>query len=600
MARSEEWNIPDEIARLSKEAPSLAAFPGVGGVVWVDSDNYSFTAEGAKKHDNLFLILTGDLSRDGGAARRRIPLPSEDGADLKVTEAGWYDPSTGLRLGDLPRREYDESGLRGVEIDFPEEASGCVVAISTTTLAGGEYNLEGVKMLAGEYPVWEQTITVDIPQGMNLYWEGAGIRAPERSSSGGTERVRWTLLNQPVWRSYGILEEGRPALVFSLQHGQISRLKALKELEGAPYAPAIPPGISSVRSSLTRVAQALTNYMSPRLIDAIEGADSGSYRVRPTGDISPDGPWTDCEQVMIAAKWASALGFDARVYWTQKIPVGIDGPASASLWRGPVLKVVDGSGGEFYFKSGRASDLEKLHPSLYGETLFRAGNSGAAERIEIPRGSASDHLLSQKWKLAMDENGIATGSMELTATGAWVSVMGLESIDLSRGDASRDDIDASLRENMDFDIPGLVLVAKSMKNSSTALRVVFDVKASSGIVSGNDILFRMTGGIPRCFEDIAAADSKYSFRFPFLFEMNSVISTPKGYRAVSLPGKVQSGDSKIMLEESLVHWTKKARAESACRWTVRSVNIDEYLLGRVQEQLAGIAGWSRLEIPFRK
>jgi hypothetical protein len=89
-------------------------------------------------------------------------------------------------------------------------------------------------------------------------------------------------------------------------------------------------------------------------------------------------------------------------------------------------------------------------------------------------------------------------------------------------------------------------------------------------------------------------------RFPFVLEINSLISTPKGYRALNLPGKTQTGDSKAMLEQSIVHWPKRALAEATCRWTVRGSDIDEYASSRIADQLARIAAWPEMTIPLRK
>jgi hypothetical protein len=93
---------------------------------------------------------------------------------------------------------------------------------------------------------------------------------------------------------------------------------------------------------------------------------------------------------------------------------------------------------------------------------------------------------------------------------------------------------------------------------------------------------------------------KYSLRFPFVFEINSEISTPKGYKALTAPVKVQTGDAKAMLEQSLVHWPKKALADGSCRWTVRSPEADEYMSGRIADQLTLVMGWPDTAIPLRK
>ncbi|MDR1915486.1 MAG: hypothetical protein LBQ58_02805 [Synergistaceae bacterium] len=584
-----DWDVSAEIKRLYREAPSLAAFPDVDGVVWMSSYNYTLMPDGAMRRIHRFLILLGNETNEGMSSRK-IPRPSDEGAVMDIIGAAWYNPSTGEKMGDLARESYDADGIKGEIVVFPDSAQGRVVAVETVVSAPGRYFLDDVLTLAGELPIWEQTISVEIPDGINLYWEGFGVREPERRENRGAEIITWTVMNQPVWRNSGVLDERCPTLIFSLQHGLMTHLKNLKEMENLFRAPSLPAAISSSRGNLSRAVASLAAYMSTKLIPPDEYEPS---LVRDNSYISDDGPWTAWEQVIIASKWMTSMGFDARLFWAQTLPVGSDGPTSYALWREPVLKIADNKGNEIFFKSSRTEDFEKLHPSLYGAVIYRA-NGANLERLALPRGSASDHQILQMWKLSIDEMGIATGTLDLTVTGAWVDILSLYV------EPTLEYIGPLLLENIYFNMPGLSVEPRSLKALASGYRVNFDVRAALGIVSGNDILFRIPGGIPNCFRDIPDSGSKYSFKFPFVFEQNSIISTPKNYRVLSLPGKVQIGDSKAMLEGSVVHWTKKGQAEAMNRWTVRSSSIDEYLSGRVSEQLAIVSSWSELTVPLRK
>jgi hypothetical protein len=108
------------------------------------------------------------------------------------------------------------------------------------------------------------------------------------------------------------------------------------------------------------------------------------------------------------------------------------------------------------------------------------------------------------------------------------------------------------------------------------------------------------GGLPASLGEIPQDGMKYTLRFPFVFEINSEISTPKGYRALSVPGKIQIGDSKAMVDRELVHWARSGRAEGYFRWTVRSFDMDEYMSGRMAEQLSMAVAWPDTTIPLRK
>jgi hypothetical protein len=427
-------------------------------------------------------------------------------------------------------------------------------------------------------------VEVEVPDGVPVYWEGAGVREPERVRGGKIERYIWTVFNEPAWERdrAGLIDLGKPALAFSLGHGQFANLKKLRELENPSYAPKIPASFTSAKSDLKRTLQNIAGYMSSRSIPLTEGTD----KVRKHDIIGPDGPWTGWEQVLIAARWMSSLGFKTDVYWIQKFPSGTDGPASRTIWSEPVLRALDKNGADFYFKSGQTGSPEKLHPSLYGEVLYKAGNSGA-ERITLPRGTAADHVLSQNWKISVDERGVASGRVDITFTGAWMNVFSLAA-------------ESGVTPEINFSAPGITFEETSSKNIPNGRRVSYAVQAAPGIVAQDSLLLKLMGGLPVCFGDIPRDGSAYSFRFPFIFEINAAITTPKGYKALSVPGKSSFGDSSAVVEQSATHWPRKRLVESSCRWTVRSAKSDEYQSARIAEQLAAVSAWPDTAIPLRK
>ncbi|MDR1581469.1 MAG: hypothetical protein LBS35_14020 [Synergistaceae bacterium] len=582
----EKWDVQKEVTRLSAAAPNFAAYPpATEAIFWKLSDRYSLSDDGGALHDGIYVLYLKEDGIGGTARSIRFPYPEEEGASLEVTLSAWYDPEDGSFIGELTREEYDLYGIRGVEISFPEESAGCVAVLALSESIPGNYRLDGLVSLAVAFPVWERTVEVEVPGGVPVYWEGVGVREPERVRGGKTERYIWTVLNEPAWKRgrTGLINAGKPALAFSLDRGQFANLKKLRELESPPYAPKIPSSVASAKSDLKRTLQNIAGYMSSRSVPPAEGTG----RVRRRDVIGPDGPWTGWEQVLIAARWVSSLGFETDVYWLQHIPSGTDGPASRAIWSEPVLRARDKDGTDFYFKSGQTGSPEKLHASLYGEVLYKAGNSGT-ERITLPRGTAADHVLSQNWKVSVDERGIASGRVDMTFTGAWMDVFSLAGAD------------TGVMPGMNFSVPGIVFEESSSKNIPNGRRVSYTVQAAPGIVAQDSLLLKLMGGLPVCFGEIPKDGSKYSFRFPFIFEINAAITTPKGYKALSMPGKNSLGDSGAAVELSAVHWTRKRLVESACRWTVRSVNLDEYQSARIAEQLAVISAWPDTAIPLRK
>jgi hypothetical protein len=111
---------------------------------------------------------------------------------------------------------------------------------------------------------------------------------------------------------------------------------------------------------------------------------------------------------------------------------------------------------------------------------------------------------------------------------------------------------------------------------------------------------KIPGGIPAPFADIPTDREGFSFSFPFVFNQDVMVSTPKGFRTIAVPAKNQSGDGKAMLSESIVHWAKKARLEASSKWTVRATTMDPALASRILDQLAMAHSWSDITIPLRK
>jgi hypothetical protein len=219
---------------------------------------------------------------------------------------------------------------------------------------------------------------------------------------------------------------------------------------------------------------------------------------------------------------------------------------------------------------------------------------GDIERFSLPKSAASDHTLQQSWYLALTETGEAAGTLDLYVTGGWVDILGLGTLQKA------EDIVSLLKEKITFPLPGLSIAAKSMRQTSSGYRFTFDIQAQLGIVSGTDILMKQPGGVPDVFAQLPADGGGFSFKFPFVLEQNAVVITPPGYRALMLPGKSQTGDSKSSLDSSVVHWPKRRRAELSFKWTVRNAEADDFSAKTILEQARQALNWPRTSIPFRK
>jgi hypothetical protein len=591
-AFADEWDAGADVVRLSREAPSSAAFSNAYGIVWLSSYNYKLRPDGGMEKRHRLLVMLAD-NWDGEALDQFvIPCPPDPGSTVEIAEASWYVPSSGEKAGSLDVRYYDENGVSGAEVIIPKEAGGCVVAVDSFAINPKKYYLDDLLVLAGSAPIWEQRIEVEIPEEMDFYWQGIGIRAPERSAVLGVERITWTMMNQPAWVRSGLLDEHPPTLVFSLHKGFSSSLRELRDLENSFIAPPIPLEISSAGAggSLQKVGERIAAFVRENMISYGAHIPAG---VRDRSFIGDRGPWTVWEGTLIAAKWLQSMGYDSKIFWSQRMPVGQDGPDAKLLWGEPVLVINRGGTSDIYFTAGQTAEFGRLKPSLYGASIYR-GSGREIQKIILPRGSASDHTLAQLWRLTLGENGVAKGSLDITATGRWADI-------LAMGRApSLESAGAGIQDKIIFGIRGISLDIAAVTVLGNGYRLSFGVSAPLGIVYGSDILMKIPGGIPSSFADIPADHEEFSFNFPFVFDQNVIISTPKGFRALAVPAKTQHGDGKAMFNESIAHWAKKARIEASSKWTVRSAAVDLALVPRILDQLAMARGWSELTIPLRK
>jgi hypothetical protein len=216
------------------------------------------------------------------------------------------------------------------------------------------------------------------------------------------------------------------------------------------------------------------------------------------------------------------------------------------------------------------------------------------QRIVLPRGTAADHTLTQQWRLSIDENGVASGTLDVTVTGGWMNVL------FMGGGITSENAAEEIVKCLPFGVPGLSIKLSSLRALGNGLRLSFDARATLGIVSGGNILVRMPGGAPRLFADVPADGEGFSFSFPFVFEQSAEILIPKGYKAFALPGKTQNGNSNASLDESIVYWEKSGRIEASSKWTVRSAAVDAPLSVRITDQIARAFAWSETTVPLRK
>jgi hypothetical protein len=179
------WDAAGEIRRLGGEVPSTEAFGGESGVVWLDSHIYEMKPDGTASRTRRYIVMPAAGHERASASLMIQPYPREPDASLTVSEAALYNPSTAERIGGLSVAEHERDGVRAVIVSLPADFSGGLAVIETTEEVPRRFFLDDVIPLAGDLPAWEQNVLVEMPEGMNMYWEGIGVRDPHRQKDGG-------------------------------------------------------------------------------------------------------------------------------------------------------------------------------------------------------------------------------------------------------------------------------------------------------------------------------------------------------------------------------------------------------------------------------
>ena len=579
------WDASSEVRRLNKEAPSLDGFKNAEALVWLRDNSYRMLGDGTMEHVSHSIVMIGEHVPQEW---KEIKLPVRENGKITIEEAAWYNPMTGLREGKLEIGEETLAGGAVVRIiKTPDDAVGRAVVLSISETYDKRYGIDEAISMAGPLPVWEQSVTAEVPTGRQLFWTGRDVKEPVVTNDNGTQKYKWTVMNQEPWLGEGFIEYRMPGLAFSTRKGVDKSLSEMEELAFGVPSFSLP---AAARGDAKRAGLKLMEYLTePKT--TLEGYPKGW--VRPTAQIPAEGPWTPWEKTLLLSKWLKKLGWNSEVWWQSVIELGDDTPTSVNLWAAPVLELSVSGGKSAFYQAGQSPEFGVAAPSVSGANIYRL-KDGKYETRVVKSGSPTDHRLSLLWILNLDSNGAATGTLSVNVTGGWTDL-------ISGGQLPTvNDLSALIRKRINFALPGMVLTPKPPVATSTGFRLDFDVRCVPGIVHSGNLLLRLPGGIPSNVGEMIGRNSDYTFRFPFMIDQKVRMNMPKGYRMIQTPPVKKIGEgSKAVLKESIIHWPKKAQLIADSTWVVKTTHVDKDYAAVLKEELNACLRWPVLDIPFR-
>lgn len=584
------WDSSEQVRRLYREAPTLASFSGAPALVWLDNNYYRMRADGAMERTHYMVVMVGERVPE---QLKRIVIPVPRGGEVQVLEAAWYNPMTAMKEG---RVSVDDDLLPGgaavKRISVQDEAVGRAVVIVTHEVHPAVFGISGLVAMAGPLPRWEQRLTAEVLDAQELFWTGRDAGEPLVTKDGRTQKYTWNVMNQQPWYGEGFIEYHRPFVAFGVRKGIGEALALVERTPREMKTPPLP--------SFAKAGDKAKNGL--KLMDWV-AEPSRTLKgypqnwVRPNELLPDDGPWMQSEQTLILGKWLEMIGWQTELWWQAGSRLSEETPAAREMFLSPVLQLraASGPGKMNYYQAAQAASFGSTTPAITASTLYRTNDKEIVESATVSHGSASDHKLSMLWRMRLDENGTASGTLDVTVNGGWTEL-------LTGGQLPpKEELGTFLEYIINFAMPGLELSSTSISTTNTGYKLDFTVTCAPGIVHDGNLLLRLPGGVPQRLGEMIGQSSDYVFRFPFIIEQKVRLRMPPRYRLVQQPSVVNYGEgTKAILKQSITHWPKKATLEADSVWTVKTRAVDSSVTYLLREELAAILRWPVLNLPFRR
>lgn len=584
------WDSAEEVRRLNREAPSLDSFSGAEALVWLANDYYRMLNDGSMERSRYRIVMIGEKVPEE-LAKMQMLVPY--GGSVEIIDASWYNPMTAMKEGSLNVSEETLSGGAVVKrITVPEDVVGRAVVIVLREVCPGRLSVDGAVPMAGPMPRWEQNLVVETVADQEIFWTAREVNEPLLSKDGLSTRYKWTVMNQRPWYGEGFVVYRRPYVAFSLKKGAEDSLATVENQALTMKVPS--PPVFAGGADKSAAGLRLISWMAEpsRMLHGYP-----KDWVRHNEQLPGQGPWTQWEQTLILGKWLEDIGWDAELWWKTADGLRDDSPATRDMFLAPVLRLSAqaGSKKKTYYQAGQVPDFGMTAPGVSGATIFRTNGKGTVEKKTVSVGSASDHRLSMSWRLGLNNDGAASGSLEVTAKGGWTELFSGGQLPDKKG------LGDFLLRSINFAMPGLILEPKEVTFTGSGYAMKFNVSCVPGIVHGGNLLLRLPGGVPQRLGDMIGQENEYTFSFPFIISQSVRMKMPSGYRLVQQPPVSNAGEgSKAVLKQSITHWPKKAELLADSIWTVKTRDVDTGLSILLREELAAGLRWPVLNLPFRK
>jgi hypothetical protein len=195
-------------------------------------------------------------------------------------------------------------------------------------------------------------------------------------------------------------------------------IRLLKKLEASP----VPPAPEAVWRALGNRPDAKSAGKFLRWIYDQPGfvLPDGALR-----EVPAEAPWTPREKLLIAYRGLKDAGMDVRLFWRLAYRPAPNAPACEAAAVAPVLALADPNSPKdvHYYDMEYPPRVSENAESLWGHVIYGVTPDGKLEKREVPAAGVSANRLSAVFNLRLDDAGVLSGTVKVTARRAWRALL---------------------------------------------------------------------------------------------------------------------------------------------------------------------------------
>jgi hypothetical protein len=200
--------------------------------------------------------------------------------------------------------------------------------------------------------------------------------------------------------------------------------------------------------------------------------------------------------------------------------------------------------------------------SLWGSAVYGVTPDGKLEKRTVPAAGASANRLSAAFNLRLDDNGILSGTVKITARRAWTTLLFPPHSPSDNTDGDMKRLSALLKEFFPQALRYSDIQVKETNREGELLVTLSGIQAIRD-TEGRSVLVSLPPLLPRCFSALRPSSLPYTLNFPFIAEARVTLALPSRTENVTLPASAEASAEKVSYSASYKLSKKKVLTAEA-------------------------------------